>query len=233
MWAATSATVRTWPVQGQSLAVTGGPLFPTCQPSVPNRALSNRNTIPFKNVRNLMKRHAKHISNRNTNTTSAASRSRQPAGLLGGTNHDSQIKNPGISIHPVESSPSRVLASPFRRVMRATAPGGGAVMHVTSHISNSQGYFSAHEMPIWSEPEADFWADVCVKPPLASELPAVSRAAHCSSPSANLRQRRPLKAGRYKVENTLQTASSRLRSIFQFRFSNFRHCEVKNENLQY
>jgi hypothetical protein len=148
MWAATSTTVGTRQSRGRNLAVTGGPAFPTCQSSVTNRALSNRNTIPFKNLRNLLKMHAEHISNRNTNTTSAASGSPQSAGLLGGANHESQITNHGISIHPVESSPSRVLASPFRRVMRATAPGGGAVMHVTSHISNSQAYFSAHEMPI-------------------------------------------------------------------------------------
>ena len=186
MWAATSATVRARRSQGKSLAVTGGPLFPACQSSVTNRALSNRNTIPFKNVRNLLKINAERISNRNTNRTSAASRSPQLAGLLDGTNHESQIRSPGISIHPVESSPTRVLASRFRRVMRATAPGGGAVMHATSHISNSQSYFSAHEMPIQT----------------------VIRGPRCAHPSS-------------------------LFSAFQFLFSNLRHFEVKNENLQH
>jgi hypothetical protein len=123
MWAATPATGRARQSRGQNLAVTAGSRSPTCQSSVTNRALSNRNTIPFKNVRNLLKIRAERISNRNTNTTSDGSRSRQPADLLGYTIHESQITNPGIAIHPVESSPSRVLASRFRRVMRATARG--------------------------------------------------------------------------------------------------------------
>lgn len=148
MRVATSATRRARHSRGPSLAVTDRPSVAAHQPSAANHALSNRNTTSFKNVRNLLKTHAERIPNRNTKAISAATRSQQTAGLPAGTNHDSQITNHGISIHPVESSPSRVLASPFRRVMRATAPGGGAVMHVTSHISNSQADLSTHEMPI-------------------------------------------------------------------------------------
>ncbi len=224
MWAATSATVRARQSERRSLAVTVDPLFATCQSSVTNRAISNRNTISFKNVRNLLKIHAKHISNRNTNTISAASRSPQPGGLPGGTSHESQITNHAISIHPVESSPSRVLASPFRRVMRATAPGGGAVMHVTSHISNSQGYFSAHEMPIWSCSEADLRAVMCAKSRTARALPTEQHACRCSSLPANASQERPPEGDRYKVNNAYQ-------ETFLHKLSNA--TEVKNENLQH
>ncbi|MGC1965758.1 MAG: hypothetical protein WA673_04820 [Candidatus Acidiferrales bacterium] len=114
--------------------------------------------------------------------------------------------------------------------MRATAPGGGAVMHVTSHISNSLVSFSAHEMPIWSGFEADLHADVCVKPRAATDFAA----AMLTPPATVAADRWRTEVRRYKGNGTSLT---RLRvfplSLFYFRFSNFRHFEVKNENLQH
>src|SRR5579863_4147093 len=124
MWAATSATRRARQSQGWSLAITVGPAFASRQSSARNRALSNRNKVPFKNLRNLLKIQAEPISNRNTNAIPAASRLPQTAHLLGGTNHDPQIPNPNTSIHPVESSPGRVLASAFPQGHARNRPGG-------------------------------------------------------------------------------------------------------------
>src|ERR1700693_1590519 len=72
--------------------------------------------------------------------------------------HESQVTHHGLLT--VESSLARVLASTFPRFTRPTAagldgrrvcalpPGGGAVKHVTSHISESLSFFFTHEMPI-------------------------------------------------------------------------------------
>jgi hypothetical protein len=45
-------------------------------------------------------------------------------------------------------------------------------MHVTSHISNSQAYFSAHEMPIWGGPSVDLFAEVRLRPCAGSDFAA-------------------------------------------------------------
>jgi hypothetical protein len=97
-------------------------------------------------------------------------------------------------------------------------------MHVSSHISNSQGYFSAHEMPIWSRSDADFPAAVHAKPRVARALPPDGRVFRCSSLPGNPSQKRPPEGGRYKVYSVCPE------TIFR-NLSN--PTEVKNENLQY
>jgi hypothetical protein len=72
----------------------------------------------------------------------------------------------------VETALGRVLASAFPQGHARNRPGGGAVMHVTSHISNSQAYFSAHEMPIWGGPSVDLFAEVRFKPCAGSDFAA-------------------------------------------------------------
>lgn len=129
--------------------------------------------------------------------------------------------------------------------MRATAPGGGAVMHVTSHISNSLVSFSAHEMPIWSGFEADLQAEICANPRAVSDFgAAVLTRAVCEPhelaiPAAavdvrgwrtgvhryNLRRKSAhLKVAAYKV------IGAGTETLFR-NLSN--PTEVKNENLQH
>ncbi|MFY9804216.1 MAG: hypothetical protein WA211_09850 [Candidatus Acidiferrales bacterium] len=88
-------------------------------------------------------------------------------------------------------------------------------MHVTSHISNSQGDFSPHEMPILKRVGAEACADAGAKPRATSALRDNSRAL-----SEALAQKSAGSAGKTaRPKASIRNPSN--------------PTEVKNENLQH
>ncbi|MGA7915213.1 MAG: hypothetical protein WCA00_08270 [Candidatus Acidiferrales bacterium] len=94
------------------------------------------------------------------------------------------------------------------------------MMHVTSHISNSQADLSTHEMPIWSRCDAEFRAGACAKPRSVSGFVA----AVFRPPAVVAAHPWRTEVRRYKVK------TARPQKLFR-NVSN--PTEVQNEKLQY